>query len=183
MKLNWEKGRYDEDYLKVIDDIVLAVRDHISFASDYRQLGLKKPVWQNIGAIVDEIIRNSLFWKLSFNVSTGDLSVLADPMFKKVLFNLFENSVRHGTGVTSMSVSFYESEDSGHLIVEDDGCGVAEMDKERIFEKKYGENTGLGLFLAREILASSGMDIHETGTEGTGARFDISIPKKYYRFR
>jgi signal transduction histidine kinase len=182
MKLNREKGRDDEDYLKVIDDIVLAVRDHISFASDYRQVGLKKPVWQNIGVLVDDIIRSSLFWQVSFNVSTGNLSVLADPMFKKVLFNLFENSVRHGKNVTLISVSFYESEGSGHLIIEDDGCGVAERDKERIFDKKFGENTGLGLFLAREILASSGMDIHETGTEGKGARFDISISNEYYRF-
>lgn len=182
MRLNREKGRDDEDFLKVIDDIVLAVRDHISFASDYRQVGLKKPVWHNIGVLVDEIIRNSIFWQVSFNVSTGNLSVLADPMFKKVLFNLFENSVRHGKNVTSISVSFYESEGFGHLIIEDDGFGVAESDKERIFDKKFGENTGLGLFLAREILASSGMDIHETGTEGKGARFDISIHEEYCRF-
>ncbi|UUX91443.1 sensor histidine kinase [Methanoplanus endosymbiosus] len=183
MRLNRENGKDDDDYFKFIDDIVLAVKDHISFASDYRQVGLKKPVWQNIGVLVDEIIRKSPFPDINFTVSTGNLTVLADSMFKRVLFNLFENSVRHGKGVTSVSVSFYESEGSGHLIIEDDGCGVPEKDKERIFEKKFGENTGLGLFLVREILATSGMAVYESGTEGEGARFEISIPEGYYRFR
>jgi len=182
MKLNKEKGKDDEEYLKIIDDIVLAVRDHISFASDYRQVGLKKPLWQNIGMTVDEIIRDNIFRNAGFDVCAKNLEVLADPMFKKVLFNLFENSVRHGNGDISVSVSFYESEGFGHLIVEDNGCGVAEEDKERIFEKKFGNNTGLGLFLVREILATSGMSIHETGKEGVGARFDISVPGEYYRF-
>ena len=32
----------------------------------------------------------------------------------------------------------------------DDGIGIAEEDKEKIFERGFGKNTGLGLFLARE---------------------------------
>jgi len=48
--------------------------------------------------------------------------------------------------------------------------------KERIFRKGVGKNTGLGLFLTREILDITGLSITETGNEGEGARFEIAIP-------
>jgi signal transduction histidine kinase len=53
---------------------------------------------------------------------------------------------------------------------------------ERIFERGYGKNTGLGLFLSREILAITGITITENGVPGKGARFEITVPKGAYRF-
>lgn len=55
-------------------------------------------------------------------------------------------------------------------------------EKEKIFNQGYGKNTGLGLFLSREILALTGMTIRETGTPGKGARFEILVPIGAYRF-
>ena len=59
--------------------------------------------------------------------------------------------------------------------------GIAAEEKEKIFERGFGKNTGFGLFLVREILSISGITIRETGTEGEGARFEISVPKGSYR--
>ena len=81
-----------------------------------------------------------------------------------------------------MTVSFHKEGDRGVLIIEDDGCGVPESMKEKIFWKKTGKNTGYGLFLVQEILSITGMTIRETGKEGTGARFEIGIPEEFYRF-
>ena len=39
----------------------------------------------------------------------------------------------------------------------------------------------MGLFLVREILAITGITITETGTYGSGARFEIVVPKTGYR--
>ncbi len=69
------------------------------------------------------------------------------------------------------------------LVIEDDGAGITWADKERIFERGFGRNTGLGLFLAREILESMGMAIAETGVPGHGARFEIRIPADRIRHR
>jgi len=44
-----------------------------------------------------------------------------------------------------------------------------------------GEVSGLGLFLSREILAITGITITETGKPGTGARFEILVPKGAWR--
>ena len=54
--------------------------------------------------------------------------------------------------------------------------------KERIFERGYGENSGLGLFLAREAFGLTGIAIAETGTPGAGARFEILVPAGSWKF-
>ena len=53
--------------------------------------------------------------------------------------------------------------------------------EEKIFERGYGKNTGLGLFLAREILSITGISIREAGIEGRGARFEMLVPKNGFR--
>ena len=68
------------------------------------------------------------------------------------------------------------------LTYEDDGVGITDADKEHLFERGFGKHTGFGLFLSREILAITGISIRETGTAGTGARFEILVPKGAWRF-
>lgn len=69
------------------------------------------------------------------------------------------------------------------MLIEDDGKGIPTNIKGRIFNKGFGSNTGLGLFLTREILGITGMQIIETGVEGKGARFEIRVPEGHFRFR
>jgi signal transduction histidine kinase len=61
------------------------------------------------------------------------------------------------------------------IFCEDDGDGILHDQKEKIFERNFGKNTGLGLFLAREILSITEITIRETGVPGTGARFEIEL--------
>lgn len=63
-------------------------------------------------------------------------------------------------------------------IIEDNGLGIVQDKKDRIFRKGAGHNTCLGLFLTREIVDITGLSIHETGREGDGARFEIFIPSE-----
>jgi signal transduction histidine kinase len=68
------------------------------------------------------------------------------------------------------------------LVYEDNGAGIPAADKEHIFQKGFGQNTGMGLFLSREILSITGLTIRESGTPGKGARFEISLPAGRFRF-
>ena len=68
------------------------------------------------------------------------------------------------------------------IIIEDDGIGITRKDKSRIFDRGVGQNTGLGLFLVREILSITGITIVETGEPGKGARFEIRVPRGRYAF-
>ena len=51
----------------------------------------------------------------------------------------------------------------------------------RIFVQGYGNHTGLGLFLCREIFGITGITITETGIFGSGARFEIAVPQGRWR--
>ena len=96
---------------------------------------------------------------------------------------MIDNSRRHGERVRHISLSSQQPDPDNLVIVyEDDGIGVSEGDKERIFEKGFGKHTGLGLFLSREILAITGLSVRECGVYGKGARFEILVPKGKFRF-
>jgi signal transduction histidine kinase len=68
------------------------------------------------------------------------------------------------------------------ITVKDDGNGISADDKKELFTRGFGKNTGLGLFLSREILSLTSITISETGEPGKGARFEITVPKNGYRF-
>jgi signal transduction histidine kinase len=83
--------------------------------------------------------------------------------------------------VTEIRVSSRQSPEGLKILWEDNGIGIVPEEKEKIFERGFGRNTGLGMFLAREILSLTGISIRETGTEGEGARFEIIVPPGKFR--
>lgn len=104
-------------------------------------------------------------------------------MLERVLYNLFDNTIRYGVKTTH--IRSYYAIDDGSLkwIIEDDGVGIAIEEKENVFQKGYGHNTGLGLFLVREILSITDCSIAETGVPGVGARFEIQVPGGQYNLQ
>ncbi|MDO9323772.1 MAG: ATP-binding protein, partial [Methanoregula sp.] len=67
------------------------------------------------------------------------------------------------------------------ITCEDDGAGISAEDKGRLFTRGFGKQNGLGLFLSREILAITGLDIIENSEPGQGARFQIRVPAGCWR--
>ena len=102
-------------------------------------------------------------------------------MLEKVFYNLFDKAFRYGEDVTA--IRLYGSMEGTDLILyfEDNGVGVPDTEKSRIFSRGVGKNTGLGLFLTREILAITRIGITETGEYRKGARFAMRIPRGAYR--
>jgi signal transduction histidine kinase len=119
--------------------------------------------------------------ELSVEENLGELEVYADPLFRKVFYNLIENSLVHGGTVRNISISASESENGLILTYEDNGCGIPADEKQKIFERRVGKHNGLGLFLVREILSITSLSIIETGVPGEGARFEIYIPTGQFR--
>ncbi|UUX92551.1 response regulator [Methanoplanus endosymbiosus] len=164
--------------LEYIEDLVDAISEELEFARDYEDIGNLGLLWQDVADYLDkEKIPEGIFVRSDL---TG-IEILADPMLGKVVHNLVDNAVRHGNGVTKITVTHKFTPKGLLLVWEDDGTGILEGLKERIFERGFGSNTGLGLYLVREILSISGISIRETGAEGEGARFEISVPEGWYR--
>jgi len=90
---------------------------------------------------------------------------------------LARQRAEHGLPPLTREEETVEWHNSVDLIIEDDGTGVPDNAKEKIFRREYFKNTGLGLFLTREILAITNLTITEQVTFGKGARFVIHAPK------
>jgi PAS domain S-box-containing protein len=157
----------------------------IKFTKDYDGIEEHFPDWQwDWRTLVEAAIKETPLTRV---VVKNDLpigvEVFADPLITKVCNNLMDNMVRYGGKITTIRFSIKEYSDDIVIVCEDDGYGVLAEDKEKIFERRYrSENTGLGLFLSREILSITGMIIIENGTPGKGTRFEITVPKGAYRF-
>lgn len=166
------------NYLKMEDGLLQKVEDQIMFTKEYQNIGLAEPSWQNLGEMIDRLEHQP---GLTVTNDCGGIEVYADPMLPRVFYNLLDNSVRHGGKVDKVTVSLIRGPDGLRILFEDNGRGIHENIKDIIFTRGYGKNTGLGLFLAREILALTNMRITENGREGEGARFEITVPKGYFR--
>jgi signal transduction histidine kinase len=86
-----------------------------------------------------------------------------------------------GGDVTKILISCKYVSDSLVIIYEDNGVGIPNRDKENIFIHGYGKNTGIGLFLAEQILSVLGLSIRECGDCKKGARFEITVPAGKFR--
>ena len=132
-----------------------------------------------------EVVRkamNSLnLGTLVISLPASEYIIRADPMFEKVVYNLLENCLRHSGGAQHMDISATAQDGLLKLVFQDDGLGTSEEDKARLFERGHGKNTGFGLFLAKEILSMTAIEIVENGAAGKGARFEITIPKEDWR--
>ena len=180
--LSTEKNPAILVHLEKIQKAAENIDSLIIFTRDCEKMGISSPEWQNVEALVKAVFEKIQPSDIVVEVSVGDLEILADPLLERVFFNLVDNVLRHGQGATRISVTSHQRDDHMILVFEDDGCGVEADMKARLFEKGAGKNTGLGLFLSKEILRITGITISETGSPGQGARFELDIPPGSYRF-
>ncbi len=170
------------DILTKMEGLMGTIERQISFTKDYQEIGIDTPLWQHLG----ETIKNAAIMlsmnDISIDIETGDYEIFADPLFNKVVYNLIENSLRHGgEGMSEVRFSVEEKDDRFIFVYEDNGKGISYENKEKVLIKGFGENTGYGLFLTENILSITGMKIHECGVPGEGVRFEIDVPKDRIR--
>jgi signal transduction histidine kinase len=108
---------------------------------------------------------------------------LDERQFKQALMNLLVNArqVLDAGGTVRVRT---RAAGNGELVlvVEDDGPGIPEASRERIFEVFYssrGGGTGLGLPIARQVVEKHGGTIELDSVVGEGARFTITLPRRH----
>jgi PAS domain S-box-containing protein len=174
------KGTKHEMFIEKEDLAAEAIQRQIEFTKFYQDIGVNAPQWQNAEAVIREAA-GQVSPTVDLRIMVKDVEIFADPLIVKVFFNLMENSLRHGEHVTQMSFSARKSVEGLIVTYRDNGAGISEEDKQKLFRKGFGKHTGLGLFLSREILAITGITITENGEPGKGVQFEMTVPYGAFR--
>jgi len=167
------------EYLSEIESAVQQTERIFDFARIYEKLGMEELVYMDVEKSLKEAAM--LFSDLRNVKVLNDchgLTVLADSLLRQILYNLVDNSLKHGERVSRIRLHCKEiSKDQLKLVYEDDGIGIPKAEKEKIFKEGYGKGTGYGLYLIKKMCEVYGWTIQETGKQGKGAQFTMTIPK------
>jgi nitrogen fixation/metabolism regulation signal transduction histidine kinase len=171
---------------EILTEEVGAIRRLVDDFSAFAKLPKVAPAPVDLGQVVDDFSRAHPEWQKALEVEQrGPIAALCDKMLiRRVLANLVENAVQATeaagrTPVVRISLSAGENEVS--LAVDDNGPGVPDEARERIFDpymttKEHG--TGLGLAIVRKIMLDHGGDVRVADTRSPlgGARFVVTLP-------
>ena len=122
---------------------------------------------------------------------TGDLSATADQTaISRMLLNLLGNAIKFtdGGGEVEMSIEEQNEPDRNSAVIKvrDNGPGINKEDQKKLFQrfwqgggvKKYAADTGLGLYLSRQIAEGHGGHITVVSEEGHGSTFIVVLPRQ-----
>ena len=97
-----------------------------------------------------------------------------------MLTNLVDNAIRHGG--STVEVRLEAGTDRLRISVTDEGPGIPEAERERIFERFHrlpgteAPGAGLGLYLARGLVQAMGGSIAVSSPAGSGSTFTVELP-------
>jgi two-component system, OmpR family, sensor histidine kinase KdpD len=100
------------------------------------------------------------------------------------LRQLVDNALKYSPPASPLEVTAGVQDERVAIHVRDHGPGIPERERDRIFDKFYRRpvaknqvpGTGLGLYIAREIIRAHGGDVWVEGTPGGGADFSVAVP-------
>jgi two-component system CheB/CheR fusion protein len=123
---------------------------------------------------------------LALETEAGPIMVAGDAgRLEQVLFNLLTNAITHAAGTERIEVRLRRDGETAELVVRDDGPGIPAEALETIFARfaqadpiprPGGAGLGLGLYIAREIVAAHGGTIGAQSAPGEGAAFTVRLP-------
>ena len=108
---------------------------------------------------------------------------LFDPgRMEQVFINLINNAIRYGNG-KPIDVEMHQNENQAHLSIRDQGRGIPEEMKDKIFDRferavdsKEISGLGLGLYITKKIVEAHDGRIWVESESGRGSTFHVTIP-------
>lgn len=137
-----------------------------------------------IGTVRDELAGDASA-RVRLEGAGAPIMVDGDERLLRILFgNLIDNGLKYAEPDGRVTIGLARGDGVVRVEVADDGRGVSDRDRARIFEKFYRAETavgkrgaGLGLYLARRIAERHGGSIDLAARrEGEGARFIVTLP-------
>jgi two-component system heavy metal sensor histidine kinase CusS len=194
LSLAARRSRDATDYRRAIDEALLAARSLKALAEDLLVLA-------RIGALPDQPAETVEVVAVVRGVTTALASESGERRLQirvhgecrptkgrardleRVFRNIVENAIRHSPPGGTIDICCTDRKGGVMVTVSDEGDGVAEIDRERIFQPFYRgpddisdlPGFGMGLAISRKIARSFGGDITLSLTQAAGAQFVITL--------
>jgi signal transduction histidine kinase len=173
----------------MVDRIRNLVMDILYYAKERALEWKRMPVAdfaEDIVAVVAPKFQNHpIEFIKKFDSAAGAFEVdaaVAGTAITNIIENAIEACIEDRSG-KSHRIEFTVGRENGHIIfdIQDNGVGMDEQTRKSIFNLFYSSKgqagTGLGLFLARNIIQQHGGTIQVTSTPGQGANFRVRLPR------
>jgi two-component system sensor histidine kinase KdpD len=126
--------------------------------------------------------------KIEYRIDDNVANLYVDPiLLEQVMVNILENAAKYSPPDTKIVIAVEKAKDKAVIKITDQGYGIPDEDKEKIFDMFYrvragdskAAGTGLGLAICRGIIESHGGKIHaESGFKNKGTVIVITFPMK-----
>jgi signal transduction histidine kinase len=151
-----------------------------------------KPEKTDISKIATEVISEINQTKNKDSVKLETEFEHLEPVFldpdkiRQVFYNLISNAIKY-TQTGRIVLKITQDEKNTNFSIIDEGAGIREEDKDKIFQPFFrGKNileldnkgTGLGLYISKMIVEGSGGKISFTSKEKEGTTFYFNLPRK-----
>ena len=143
----------------------------------------------NLSVLVDSIVNRLQITKCDCNQQIIDaeiepkIEITGDKFaLTSVVTNLIENAVKYSSPCSAVGVKLFSKDDKVYLEVADQGIGIADNEKTRIFDKFYRvgsedtrntKGTGLGLYIVKEVLDKHQASIKVRDNRPAGSVFEV----------
>lgn len=139
----------------------------------------------NLSLLIEEILRHySGFENVEFRFNKNGKKFDIDidvHLLRRVLMNLINNSIESFQENGKIEIRLNELENAYEISISDNGCGILDEIKDKIFEPHFSTKTsgkGLGLSIVKRICDKLNIVIRFESQKNQGTQFFLHIPKK-----
>jgi signal transduction histidine kinase len=160
----------------IVDEILLASQlDHAASPETHERVDC-------LGLVAEEAARAGVVLR-QVEPAGASFEVEGSPrLLRRMICNLIENAGKHGA--PPVEIELARSEASISILIDDEGPGIPEAERERVFEPFYRPSGrpeaaggwGLGLSIVRQIASRHGGRVSCLARPGGGGRFQVSLP-------
>lgn len=165
-----------QDVADAVRERLDKIRAEVDLFRIYESIGMTGKEWFDLGVMMD-LVAIAYRDRLEIVCGFRDVSIYADASLRS-MFNILAY-VSEQSNATRITVGYSISMGKLKIIMADDGRGVPEEKKARLFLDTSNIKS-IMLFVAKSVADASGFTISEVGDPDSGNRFEIVVPADRY---
>jgi nitrogen fixation/metabolism regulation signal transduction histidine kinase len=168
------------DCAEIVTEEVESLRGLVQEFADFARMPQLALTEQDLNSVISDTVKLYSERKVELDLQE-DLPHLRIDLegMRRVLINLVQNAIDASSEESVVQIKTARKNNWVYLSIMDEGHGVKQADRERIFEpyiSNKAEGTGLGLGMVKSIVQEHGGRITVSDSPSGGARFDIELP-------